>query len=73
MSTGEVLLRLRKRAGLTQVQLSAASGVSQPHISEIETGNHRPGVDVAKMLARALNVDWPCFFADDSRNVDNAS
>jgi transcriptional regulator with XRE-family HTH domain len=49
--------RWRRRQDLTQEQLARRAGLSQPHISEIESGvrAHPTGV-VIKKLARALGV-----------------
>jgi len=46
----------RKRRGLTQVQLAAAAGLSQPRISEIEGGGEGTTVAVMKRIADALRV-----------------
>lgn len=47
----------RKAAGLSQVQLSEASGVDQRTISDIETGDVKsPGFDPVAKLARALDI-----------------
>lgn len=73
MKAGEKLLALRKRAGITQMELAEASGVAQGHISEVENGKHRLGMDAAMRIAPVLKVEWPSFFEGDSRNVDNAS
>ncbi|WP_197029333.1 helix-turn-helix domain-containing protein [Alicyclobacillus macrosporangiidus] len=50
------LREARERAGLTQSELARLSGVSQSHISEIETNRTAPTVFVAKKLARVLGV-----------------
>ncbi len=44
----------RKELGLRQEDLAALSQVSRSTISEIESDKHMPGVDVAILLARAL-------------------
>jgi transcriptional regulator with XRE-family HTH domain len=55
---GGRLLATRKRKGLTQVQLSQLSGVGQPAISSLETGDSQnPMSDTLIALARALDVD----------------
>jgi SOS-response transcriptional repressor LexA len=52
-----------KRAGLTQKQLSALSGVSQGMISSIITGNKKPGFDTQQALIKALGVTHEDFFS----------
>lgn len=55
MATGESSLReARAAAGLSQVALAAASGVSRQSVGAIESGLHRPSVDAALALARAV-------------------
>lgn len=51
MDPGATLRRARRRAGLTQRALAEATGVAQPTIARIETGNEIPRVDT---LARLL-------------------
>lgn len=51
------LAQARKKAGLTQDQLAALSGVDQTTISSLETGRKdSPLFDTVLRLARALNV-----------------
>lgn len=47
----------RLAAGMTQVELAAAAGVSRPHLSKIETGTENPSLDLAAALARAVGAD----------------
>lgn len=54
MDAGGTLRRARRRAGLTQRALAQATGVAQPTIARIETGDETPRVDT---LARLL---WAC-------------
>ncbi len=56
MSIGTNLKALRLQAGLTQVQLSKASGVSQGAITGYEHDLQRPTADKLAALAKALNV-----------------
>lgn len=48
--------RLRKQAGLTQVQLAEKSGIPQSHISRLENGEHSPSFITLEKIASALNV-----------------
>jgi len=50
----EAVRRKRAEAGLSQAQLAAKTGVTQPHISAIERGASSPSVDVLHALARAF-------------------
>lgn len=47
----------RERAGLSQRALSARSGLTQSHISQIERGTLEPGLATLIDLARALNLE----------------
>ena len=54
---GTTLAGYRHREGITQVQLSASTGIPQRHISEMENGRRVIGVVNAKRLAAALHCD----------------
>jgi len=47
------LVLARRRAGLTQRRLAAATGVAQPTIARIERGHEVPRVDTLDTLLRA--------------------
>ncbi len=53
---GSELARARREAGLTQVELSARSGVQQGAISRLERGVGNPTLGVIEVLAEALGV-----------------
>lgn len=55
-SAGEQLRRLRHQAGLSQLALSLAAGVSQRHLSCIETGRAKPSPSTLHALLSALDV-----------------
>lgn len=55
MNTGEVVKTLRKKQGLSQIDLSVKSGVVQTTISAIERGSDPTG-KILVNLAKALNV-----------------
>lgn len=52
----DTLAGLRLLRGMSQHQLAAAVGTSQPHIAKIEAGAFRIYLDTAIRLADALNV-----------------
>ena len=54
VSTGESVRILREFNGMSQNELSAASGIPQSTISAIECDRINLGVERAKQLARAL-------------------
>ena len=59
------LRELRKKAGLTQVQLSKAAGIDQRYYTNIETGKRSPGVKVAKAIANVLGISWTSFYDEE--------
>ena len=56
MDYGKRIRELREAAGMTQVELSNLSGVSQEHISRLENGRHNINAKTADKLAAALGV-----------------
>lgn len=63
--TDTPLARLRKARGLTQRELSAMAGVTQPQICRFEKGRHAPaGMAVARRLAAALGVSLDALWGD---------
>lgn len=58
---------MRKKKRMTQAELAIAVGVTQPSISDYESGKKRPTIDTAKKLARALG----CTVDDLLRSPDN--
>jgi transcriptional regulator with XRE-family HTH domain len=56
---GELLRRWRGTRGLSQLELSAATGVSSRHLSFLETGRSRPSRQIVLFLAEQLDVPLP--------------
>ena len=56
MDYGKRIKELREGLGMTQVELSERSGVSQEHISRLENGRHNINTKTADKLAAALGV-----------------
>ncbi len=56
------LAGLRLAAGLSQRQLGERFGIGQQHISRYESGKHKPSLDTAHQMARALGVDLDTYF-----------
>jgi len=59
--TGTCLAGARHKEGLTQVKLSAMTGIPQRHISEMERGKRPIGKKNAKIFSNALNIDYRMF------------
>ena len=62
---GKRLRAIREAAGLNQIQLAAASGLTHEAISRLETGTRAPYAETVRKLARALQVDPERFVARD--------
>ena len=56
MSFAEQLIKARKMARLSQLQLSQRCGVSQQAISKLESGKSSPSEYTMKQLAAALRI-----------------
>ena len=57
IETDSPLREWRKYRGMTQVELAAASGLTQAAIAQIETSKRNPRVETARKFADALNCD----------------
>jgi Helix-turn-helix len=55
---GQTLAGARGKEGLSQRQLAALTGIPQRHISEMENGKRPIGKANAKILGKALKVDY---------------
>jgi transcriptional regulator with XRE-family HTH domain len=58
----------RTKARLTQGDLAQLSGVSQPHISNIEKGTWSPKLNTVMLIAEALGVDVNTFLPPSRRD-----
>lgn len=54
---GNKIREHRKVAGMNQEQLSSATGLTQSHISRLESGKHSPSHETLKRIADALGID----------------
>lgn len=63
----ELIVAARDRAGLTQKELAAKSGLTQSNISNIEKGSTRPTIDSLKKIADATGKRLVIQFGDRER------
>ena len=56
MDIKRALMQARINAGMTQIQLSEATGISQADISRLENGTRNPSLGLLKRLADAMNA-----------------
>lgn len=74
----EIIVKLRKDAGLTQEQLANMIGVSAQAVSKWETGTTMPDIMLLPIIADVFNTDIDCLFGRTTkkpkRNItkDNA-
>jgi excisionase family DNA binding protein len=54
---GKRLRAIREAAGLNQIQLAAASGLTHENISRLETGQRAPYAATVRALAQALGIE----------------
>src|ERR687897_3935665 len=62
---GKRLRAIREAAGLNQIQLAAASGLTHEAISRLETGRCWPYAETVRKLAGALGVEPDRFITRD--------
>jgi transcriptional regulator with XRE-family HTH domain len=55
-AVGAAIRRARKNAGMTVVELAKRSGLSQPHLSQLENGRAAPSIAALYGLAAALGI-----------------
>ena len=55
MDIKRALMQARIQSGMTQVQLSEASGISQADISRLENGTRNPSLSLLKRIAEAMD------------------
>ena len=65
MPLSEKIAALRKRAGLSQEQLSEALGVSRQAVSKWESGGAMPELDKIVQLSRVLGVSTDALLLDE--------
>ena len=55
-SIGEYIKEQRAQAKISLRQLAAAAGVSNPYLSQIERGVHRPSAEILQQIAKGLRI-----------------
>ena len=61
---GQAIRGLRRERGLTLVQVAAASGLSQPFLSQLELGRSRPSMRSLFRIAEALGTTQQALLAE---------
>lgn len=60
----EWLISKRNKLSLTQEKVASKAGIARTTYAMIEQNNRTPSVNVAKRIAKVLDVDWTLFFED---------
>ena len=63
------ILDARINAGMTQMELSQKSGISQADISRLEKGTRNPSLNLLKRLAEAMDSTLSIEFIPNKRSV----
>lgn len=65
-----VILNARIKAGMTQMELSQKSGISQADISRLENGTRNPSLNLLKRLAEAMNSTLSIEFIPKKKTIN---
>ncbi len=66
MDIGGRIRELRVRRGMMIEDLARKTGLSNPYISQVETGKASPSLQTVEKIARALGVPLAYLFLDDA-------
>lgn len=63
------ILEARLKAGMTQMELSQKSGISQADISRLEKGTRNPSISLLKRLAEAMDSTLRIEFIPNKKTI----
>ena len=71
MNLGETIRSIRKKKGLTQIELSKACGLSQTYLSRIENSKSNPSLKTIEAIGKTLDMPHQIlmFLSLDSESV----
>lgn len=75
-TSGDIVMKIflkdvRTKKGITTIELSNMTGISQSHITNIENGNKMPTVPKFCKLAKALNVSCHELFECEDSDIED--
>jgi len=73
MSTGKMIVDLRKKRGWSQTDLANESGVSREMIGRYERDDASPSIDAAKKIADAFEVSLDYLVGTADQELDKAT
>lgn len=65
--------KYRKSKNLTQIELSEKLGISQKHLSDIETGSKFPSAGLIERLSKVLDVSVAFLFGGSDPSISDIS
>jgi transcriptional regulator with XRE-family HTH domain len=66
MTPGRIIKLLRTAAGISQGALARKARVTQAYLSQLESDKRTPSIDLARVIAAAMNVPVAFLMVDDS-------
>ncbi|MCC6726485.1 MAG: helix-turn-helix transcriptional regulator [Saprospiraceae bacterium] len=70
MNVGATIISLRKKNGLSQIELAKACELSQTYLSQIENNRREPQISSLKKISDALGVPLPMLFFMSAEEED---
>jgi transcriptional regulator with XRE-family HTH domain len=64
------IIALREAAGWSKNKLAKEAGISQAYVSQLESGQKQPGIDVLSRICSALGISLAEFFQDNTQAPD---
>lgn len=69
-SIGNKLLKIRKRAGMTQLEVAVAAGLSERTYADIERGKINMRTETVLRICDALHITPDIIFTEDSDSLN---
>lgn len=70
MNIGNAIKKVRTQFGLSQVELSLKTGLSQTSISQIESGAKNPSKRSIKLICKALEIPEAILYVMGMEDID---
>lgn len=67
------LLNIRKAKNMTHDDVATKCSITRQFYSMIENGNRRPSVEIAKLIAKALDFEWTRFYNNEGSDENICS
>lgn len=70
---GKKIKAMRKKRGFSQGELAEMVGIATAHLSRLETGRYKPGIEVLKKLGDSLQVSVDYLLSDSDEDFGEVS